>query len=94
MSSAYIIETVDLSVPHDKFQIVSTSAAKVATVYVITLPAPASIHFGGGQPWDLEQGKNYAPCPPETDSIYISNLAGAGFLKLAITFEKGEIPAA
>lgn len=94
MSSAYIIETVDLSVVHDKFQIISTAAAKVASVYVITLAAPASIHFGGGQPWDLEQGKDYEPCPPETDSIYISNPAGAGVLKLAITFEQGAIPAA
>lgn len=87
MSSAYVIESLDLSIARDRQPITSTQGQRVATVYVIDLPAAASIHFGGGQPWKLEQGKTYKPCPGERDGLAISNAVGAGTLVLGLTME-------
>jgi hypothetical protein len=92
VSSAYIREVLDLSTVRNQASILSTLGAKVATVYVQQLDSPAQIHFGGGQPWILEQGKDYRPCPPERDGIQITNALGGGLLILGITFDAGEVP--
>lgn len=92
--SAYTIEQLDLSQPRAAKAIDSTLANPVGSVYVIALPAAAQIHYGqGGQPWDLEQGKCYQLCPPETNGIFISNITAGGFLKLGITFDTGQVVA-
>lgn len=91
MSSVYIVEPVELNQPRESVPIVSTLGQLIASVYVVELPAPASIHFGNGQAWPLEQGKAYNPCPAEKDGIRISNPVGAGTLVLAISMEQGEV---
>ena len=92
--SAYTVEQLDLSVPRAAKAIDSTLANPVGAVYVISLDAAAQIHFGqGGQPWDLEQGKSYEPCPAEMNGIFVTNAAAGGFAKLAISFETGQVTA-
>jgi len=92
VSSAYQIEAIDLSAPRDRTPIIATLASPVEAVHVIFAPGPASLHFGqGGQPWPIVQGKSYEPCPPETDGIFVSNIAAAGFLLLAISFASGPV---
>ena len=92
MSSAYVIESIDLSAARDRTPIESTFANKVATVHAISVPGACSLHFGqGGQPWPIVQGKEYEPCPPEDDGIFVSNVAAAGRLLLGITFEAGSV---
>lgn len=92
MSSAYTIDLVDLSSPKEKTPIVSTLASPVVGVYIISAPGPATLHFGqGGQPWPVVQGKYYKFCPPETDGIFVTNTVAAGFLSVAVTYEKGSV---
>lgn len=56
------------------------------------VPAAASVHFGAsGEPIRLVQGKEYRPCPGETDGVFISNVASSGQLVLIISYEGGLI---
>lgn len=92
MSSAYVVEAIDLSAGRDRTPIISTLANKVATVHAIQVPGAASLHFGqGGQPWPIVQGKEYEPCPPESDGIFVTNVAASGFMLLGISFEVGAV---
>lgn len=91
MSSAYVVEQLDLSTPRSQAAITSTLGARVESVYVVSLPAPAQLSFGaGGNLIDLEQGKSYEACPAETDGIFVTNTLAAGLLSLLISFEQGE----
>lgn len=87
----YGIVTLDLSAAHKQTVLAGTVGAVVNSVYVVALPSAASIHFGGGQAWDLEQGKSYEPCPAELEGIAISNPLGAGLLVLALGFGEGGV---
>lgn len=92
MSSKYGNVALDLSVARDRAVIPATQANPVATVNAQLVPNAASIHFGqGGEPLRLVQGKDYRPCPPETDGVFISNVASSGFLILAVTYADGSI---
>ena len=92
MSARYQNVVLDLSVARDRFPIQATLAAPVATVYAQVVPGAASVHFGqGGEPVRLIQGKDYRPCPAESDGIYVSNLTSSGFLILTVTFAGGAI---
>lgn len=91
MSAAYSIEQFDLSVARDRMPIPSTVGANVATVYCRKLPSPASLHYGNNQAWELEQGKDYRPCPAEHDGISLSNPVGAGTLVLVITIDGASV---
>lgn len=89
MSSAYVVENVDLTVAHERLPLVSTLANPVGSVRCVKLPSAAFIHFGqGGQPWPLEV-LTYKPCPPERDGIFITNAPGGGTLVLGIGFDTG-----
>jgi len=92
VSSRYANVALDLSVARDRVGIPVTLAARIATVNAQVVPGAASIHFGqGGEPIRLIQGKDYRPCPPESDGIFVSNVASSGLLILTVTFEGGAI---
>jgi hypothetical protein len=92
VSSRYVTEIVSLTVGAEKTPIPSSLANPVAGVYVMACPGPAALHFGqGGQPLDVVQGKYYKCCPAETDGIFVTNGAAAGFLKVMVTYEGGAI---
>lgn len=86
--SAYTLPPIDLSQPRDRTVIDGTQAAPVDAVYVAALPAPVSLHFGGGQPIPLEQGKSYEPCPSERNGVFLTNIAAGGLLVLIVSFEE------
>src|SRR5712691_532610 len=86
------MEEIDLSAARDRTPITSTLANKVATIHAIAVPGQASLHHApGGQPWPIVQGKEYEPCPPEADGIFVTNTAASGFMLLGISFEVGAV---
>ena len=87
--SAYTPLGLDLSVPRAQVVIDGTQANPVDAVYVVKLPAPAQIHFGNAGGIDLEQGKSYEPCPPETGGVFITNASAGGTLKLLVSYDQG-----
>lgn len=92
MSSRYSNFLLDLSTARDRFPIPVAAANRVATVNAQLVPNAASIHFGqGGEAIRLVQGKDYRPCPPEQDGVFISNVVSSGFLVLMLTFDGGSI---
>lgn len=92
--SQYKLREFDLAVVRDKIAIYDR-AIPIATVAVIQLPAGASTALRFGQGNDdiplLNQGMEFKPCPPERDGVYLTNPAGAGILKLLVSFEEGEV---
>ncbi len=92
MSSAYVVEQLDLTAARTVAGITSTLGGRVAAVYVLSLPAAVFLHFGAnGNGIPLEQGKSYEPCPAETDGIFLTNVAAAGTLRLLISYDQGEV---
>lgn len=93
MSSAYVVEDIDVSVAREKTPITSSLAAEVYGVYVAILPGVASLHFGqGGQPIPVVQGKYYkCPCQPERDGIFVTNAAAAGHMLVMVAYSAGPI---
>lgn len=92
MSSRYTLITLDLSKVRDREPIPATLSNPVATVNAQLVPGAAYIHFGqGGEQLRIVQGKDYRPCPAETDGVFVTNVASSGFLVLAVTYAGGAI---
>lgn len=92
--SQYKLREFDLATVRDR-QVIYDRAVPIATLAVMQLPggAAASLRFGQGNddiPL-LNQGMEFKPCPAERDGVYLTNPAGAGTLKLLISFEEGEV---
>lgn len=83
---------LSLATPRQNEVLTGTQGARVATVRVTSLPAPAQLAFGQGTAlWDIEPNVDYRPCPPETGGIYVSNAIGGGTMVIMVTMQESEV---
>jgi hypothetical protein len=90
----YRVLTIDLTTARNRENIVLRDTI-VEAVCILDAPGGLGCSIGFGASGDMipltTQGQTFAMCPGENDGVFFTNPAGAGSLRLLISYAQGPV---